>query len=217
MKIKELIINTKNFEKQLTFYNENLEFELIHKTKTSASFQIGESILTFIEKNNATPYHFAFNIPFNKVNKALNWLKARVTIIPFENQEIINFVSWKAKAIYFYDTDYNIVEFIGRKAIYYKSEPEFNSKNVINISEVGIGTNNINEIYSQLNAIKSINIFDGNFEKFCAFGNDEGLFIAVDMSKKEWFPTRDQIYPSDFIIKGDYNLEYTDQKLKKLI
>jgi catechol 2,3-dioxygenase-like lactoylglutathione lyase family enzyme len=217
MKIEELILDTGNLTEQISFYQDTLNFKLIKRTESYASFQIGESILTFISKDKALPYHFAFNIPSNNEKEALQWLKNRVEIIPYKNDEIIDFVNWEAKAIYFYDRDHNIVEFIARRVVNNENLSEFNSKSVLNISEIGIGTYNIKQIYQELNNMKPISIFDGSFEKFCALGNNEGLFIVVDLLKKDWFPAGDKIHISDFTVNGDYSFEYRDGKLKELI
>ena len=138
-------------------------------------------------------------------------------VIPYKNDEIIDFVNWEAKAIYFYDSDHNIVEFIARRVMNNENLSEFNSKSVMNISEIGMGTYNIKQLYQELNTIKPIRIFDGSFEKFCALGNNEGLFIVVNLLKKDWFPAGDKIHISDFTINGDYCFEYQDGKLKELI
>jgi catechol 2,3-dioxygenase-like lactoylglutathione lyase family enzyme len=217
MKIGELILDTGNLTEQISFYQDTLNFKLIKRTESYASFQIGESILTFVSKDKALPYHFAFNIPSNNEKEALQWLKNRVEIIPYKNDEIIDFVNWEAKAIYFYDRDHNIVEFIARRVVNNENLSEFNSKSVLNISEIGIGTYNIKQIYQELNNMKPISIFDGSFEKFCALGNNEGLFIVVDLLKKDWFPAGDKIHISDFTVNGDYSFEYRDGKLKELI
>jgi len=217
MNIAELILDTANLEGQIFFYNEVLNFDMLNKTDCSASFQIGKSILSLKVNKKALPYHFAFNIPFNKEIEALEWLKSRVEIIPYEDNQIIDFVNWKAKAVYFKDQDNNLVEFIARRAIDYKIESEFNSKSIINISEIGVGTDDIKRVYDQLNKLNPVSVFDGDFNKFCALGDNNGLFIIVDMLKKDWFPTGDQIYPSGFIVKGDYNFEYREGKLKELI
>ena len=219
MKIKELILFTNNLEKQLEFYTNVLELELVKKTTKSFSLKAGESVLTFKLRENFTPYHVAFNIPTNKENEALNWLNKRVDIVPFEDNELIEFEHWNAKAMYFYDADKNILEFISRKNLRIESGEPFSSKSILNISEIGIGTNDIKTIFDSINTIntintiKSINVYDGNLERFCAIGNEEGLFILVNNSIKKWFPTDDEIYLSDFIIKGDYNFEYKKGKI----
>jgi len=115
MKINELKIYSSRFDKQIAFYSGKIGLKLIEETEYEAIFQIGKSKLIFKKSERFQPYHFAINIPANKENEALNWLKQRVEILRDGNYEIQNFDSWNARAIYFYDEDKNIVEFIARK------------------------------------------------------------------------------------------------------
>ncbi len=132
-------------------------------------------------------------------------------------KDIIDFVNWKAKALYFNDPDGNIIEFIGRERIDIKPKSRsFMQSEIINISEVGIATVGIENIYKKLNAMKEIHIFDGNFNSFCALGDDNGLFIVVNKYKKNWFPTGSKIEIADFIIKGDYNFSYQNGEIKAI-
>lgn len=217
MKIQELIIYTSNLEEQVDFYTTVLEFPLIKKTASTCSFEIGESILTFEYQKTSKAYHFAFNIPSNKIEEAYQWLKTRLDLLPFENKEIIDFAYWNAKALYFYDKDNNIVEFISRKDLNSNSEVIFSSKSVLNISEIAIATSNIENIFKELHKLRAIEIYDGSFKRFCALGNEDGLFILVNKDLKKWFPTDDVIFESNFIAKGDYNFEYRDGKIIELV
>jgi hypothetical protein len=172
--------------------------------------------LTFVFKANVTPYHFAFNIPANREVDALIWLKKRVQILPFGHEEIINFKSWNANAIYFYDKDRNIVEFISRKNLDIPNKKPFSSGSILNISEIGLATTRIEKIYQELNRMQRIEIFDGNFKRFCAAGNDEGMFILVNHKIKKWFPTNDEVFVSDFGIRGDYNFEFVNGRINEI-
>ncbi|AOW21895.1 VOC family protein [Urechidicola croceus] len=213
MKIQVLILYTTSLEKQYHFYTKTIGLKSSHKNDTSFAVHVGSSILEFRKSNESKPYHFAFNIPSNKVEEAYQWLNSKVTILPFEEKDIIDFPNWNAKAFYFYDKDNNIVEFISRKNLNQKSNTIFSSNSIINISEMGIGTSNIKQIYNAINELNPIEIFDGNFERFCAIGNEEGLFILVNKNIKNWFPTDDDVYESDFKIIGDYNFEYRNGKI----
>ena len=208
MKIKELIIFTKNLDQQIDFYTTILEIPVVNSTPVSTSLKIGDSVLTLKYNKNAAPNHFAINIPSNKEKEALYWLKERVDIMSFDNREIINFSSWNAKAIYFYDLDKNIVELIARKNLNVNSDVKFSSKSMLNISEVGVMTNQIHETYKKLNSLEAIEVYSGDFERFCAVGDEDGLFIMVNSKLKKWFPTGDLIKQSDFIITGDFNFKY---------
>jgi catechol 2,3-dioxygenase-like lactoylglutathione lyase family enzyme len=217
MKIREIILFTSNIQKQKQFYKTILEFNQLIDTVTKISFKAGESILTFQYKEAVKPSHLAFNIPCNAINDALIWLKKRTKIISNSNTYISDFNNWKAKAIYFYDADHNIMEFIARERIDIESDVAFTSSAIISISEIAIATTNIESIYNIINTLKPIPIFDGDFSRFCALGNDEGLFILIDKNKKKWYPTNDEVFTSDFIINGDYNFTFVDGKIEELL
>ncbi|SDX16443.1 hypothetical protein SAMN05444411_103244 [Lutibacter oricola] len=217
MKIKELIIYTSKLNLQIDFYTTVLELPITISTPESTSFKIGESILTLKYRKNTTPYHFALNIPSNKEKEALYWLKERVDILGFDTKEIIDFSSWNAKAIYFYDLDNNIVEFIARKNLNINSEEKFTAKSILNISEVGIASTNIESTFNKVNLIDNIEVYSGDFIKFCALGNENGLFILSNNKLRKWFPTGDQIYQSDFVVKGDFNFEFKNGEIIEIM
>ena len=217
MKIKEIQLFTSNISGQKEFYDEVLGLEQLSDSSEKISFKIGESVLTFLYKEQFKPSHLAFNIPPFSEDQALGWLKNRVDVLNFEGQEISDFINWNAKAIYFYDADKNIMEFIARRNLKGSGRPEFSPVDLLSISEMAIASENIETIYNKINAIKPIAVFDGTFDRFCAIGNDEGLFILINKSKKKWYPTQEVALMSDFIIKGDYNFSFIDGELKELV
>jgi len=202
MKIQALEIFTPNLEAQTKFYSQVLELDIIEKTNNSVSFQIGFSILKLKYREIHTPYHFAFNIPANQQKEALQWLKERVEIIKYENSEIQYFNFWNAYAIYFYDADKNIVELIARKTLSNSSEKPFSKNSVLEISEIGLPTFDIDKAHKILKEVTGISIYSGSVERFCAIGDAHGLFILINKNlKKEWFPTNDKTESSDFMIR----------------
>ncbi|MFI1771694.1 VOC family protein [Thalassobellus citreus] len=216
MKIKEIILFTNTIEKQKQFYQNVLDLELVYNSEEKISFNTQESILSFEYKKEIKPSHIAFNIYSNKIEEALSWLKKRVTILPDGDSLISDFKSWNSKAIYFYDADKNIVEFIARHNLELNSTSFFSSKSIISISEMAIATTNIEAVYNAINNIRPISVFDGDFSRFCALGNDEGLFILINKSLKKWHPRQEDAFTSDFIIKGDYNFSFINGEIKEL-
>ncbi|MFI1745421.1 VOC family protein [Thalassobellus sediminis] len=216
MRIKEIILFTNNIERQKQFYQNVLDLELVYNSEEKISFNTQESILTFEYKKEIKPSHIAFNIYSNKIEEALSWLKKRVTILPDGDNLISDFKSWNSKAIYFYDADKNIVEFIARHNLELNSTSFFSSKSILSISEIAIATTNIETVYNTINNIKPISVFDGDFSRFCALGNDEGLFILINKSVKKWHPTQEDAFISNFIIKGDYNFSFINGEIKEL-
>lgn len=216
MKIQELILFSPNIAKQRQLYKSVLGLELIVDTPEQLSFKLRQSILTFKYKSASNPAHFAFNIPSNAIYDALRWLRSKVDVLDCEGKPIANFENWNAKALYFYDADGNIVEFIAREAIDIESDVAFSSFYILSVSEIGIPTTDIKAIYDQLNAMRPISVFDGEFERFCAIGDDYGLFILVNKLKKKWYPTMEPILDTEFIIKGDYNFEFSKGKIREI-
>jgi catechol-2,3-dioxygenase len=216
LKIEEIILFTNNIQNQKQFYNHVLDFELVIDTIDRLSFKTGKSVLTFVNSQGFKPSHFAFNIPPNAIVGAYEWLKDRVNILTYEDKPIVDFKSWNAKAIYFYDVDKNIVEFIARENLKIHSTNQFSPGEIVSISEIAIASTSIETVYNTLNKMKEIPIFDGDFSSFCALGNDEGLFILIDKNKKKWFPTNDGAHASDIIVKGDYNFAFKNGKIKEL-
>ena len=213
MNINRLTLYSNNIAEQKAFYSDVLDFLVIETTENSIDISIGDSTLCFIQSDHATPYHFAINIPSNKEHEALDWLKQRLEILCYENDELIDFPNWNAKAMYFYDADKNIVEFIARKNLNINTSSPFSAEQCIEISEIGLSVINIEETYGSLNAIKPLPVYFGSFDMFCAAGDERGLFIIIDKHKKLWFPSNDVAHTSDFSIEGDYNFRFIKGKV----
>lgn len=222
MKIRELKLYSSNIDQQVEFYTDSIGLNLIEKrTDVSAKFLIGNSILELTKSEMFKPYHFAINIPANKEKEALNWLKQKVEILKYGNDEIQSFDFWNAKAMYFYDKDKNIVELIARKNLRNESREKFNSNSLLEISEIGLPVSDIEATFDTLSGIVNIHKYDGGFKKFCAIGDENGLFICINKNVKDWFPTGDKAYSADFEIKievnkSEYKLEFSNEQIKVL-
>ncbi|WP_430409732.1 VOC family protein [Kordia sp.] len=213
MQIRELTLFTTNLEDQKQFYTHVLELPLVSSDQEKFTIKIGTSLLTFVTAKTSNPAHFAINISSYKIQEALHWIQKRTEILGCEGEQIADFSNWNAKALYFYDNDGNIVEFIARKDLEIVNTHPFSSTDLVNISEIGIVSNDNKIIYEQLQAIRPIAIYDGNLDRFCALGNAEGLFILVNKTKKKWFPTQEEAFVADFQLKGDYNFAFTNGKI----
>ena len=217
MKIKQLILYTWHLDEQTSFYKDILGFPLLEKTHNHVSFQIGTSVLSFHHRETSSPYHFAFNIPSNQETEALAWLKKRVELLRNdENEELMDFDFWNAKAMYFYDIDKNIVELIARKNTVAKSNTPFRAQSLLCISEIGLPVNNIERTLHHLNEIKTLPVYSGDTDHFCAAGDENGLFIIINKDKKKWYPVDDIAYSSYFRMEGDYNIEFTNGKINRI-
>jgi catechol-2,3-dioxygenase len=199
MKIKKLTLATTNLRAQIEFYHHLLGFSLIKESPEAAEFQTGNSILRLEASSEATPYHFAFNIPSFQEHQALEWLKTKVPILKEQAEEIMVFESWNARAIYFYDRDNNILEFIARRNLNIEVDEPFSAASVIEISEMGLPVDDIIPIHDHFINKLNIEVYSGSTERFCAIGDEHGLFIVLNKNvKTSWFPTENSPIASDF-------------------
>lgn len=189
MNFKKLILQSYNLKKQFQFYVETLGFDLIEQSEASFSIQIGKSILAFEKSSSKSYYHFAFNVPPFQIMDAMDWAKGRVSFLEYNGNAILDFTNWNAKAFYFFDADSNIVEFIDRRNLGDKTRETFTIENILEISEVGLPANKILHAFQKLNSQAGIEKYSGDYEKFCAAGDEHGLFIIVDQNDKNWLPT----------------------------
>jgi len=147
----------------------------------------------------------------------------RTVAIAIENgRKIQNFESWNADSFYFYDASGNVAEFIVRYDLNNSMEEAFDVSAVLGINEIGIATNDIQQINKQLQSELGTEFWKGDLERFGTNGSQEGIFVMANYKLKEiWFPTTLKTTPEPFdaIIenKGQgYSVEFRDEELKIL-
>ncbi|KQX15381.1 hypothetical protein [Flavobacterium sp. Root420] len=193
MKLEYIQLQTNNIKETELFYKDVLDLKIMEKGLNSLIIQIGSSVLKFIENPEFDSiYHFAFNIPENKLEEAIKWCADKIDLILIEDKRVIaNFETWNANAIYFYDNNGNLLEFIARHDLDNFQIKEFSSKSILNISEIGIVHEDPMELGEQLIESHDLMFFEKNFnsETFAAMGDDEGLLIIVKPNRN-WYPTQ---------------------------
>lgn len=193
MKLAHIQIQTNNIQKTIIFYTTVLGFSIVENNSKSVSIQAGDSILEFVEDPQFNSiYHFAFNIPKNKLDEAIEWCKNKLDLIFIEDQNVVtNFENWNANAVYFYDNNGNLLEFIARHDLNNSQNENFSSKSILNISEIGIVNENPLNLGEELVVKHDLKFFskNDNSENFAAIGDDEGLLIMVKPNRN-WYPTQ---------------------------
>jgi hypothetical protein len=211
MLIKELKLQSTNIYALFSFYKELLNMDVIQSDNVIC-ITAGETKLIFEQTNTKENpfYHFAFNIPSNRFEEAFDWTKKRAVLLWLDdyNSYIADFVNWHAKSFYFKDPAGNILEMIARFDLNDKSDEPFSSKQIKNVSEMGIvfPADTFDEQVDALLKQYSLDYFEKQppMPQFRAIGNDEGLFILVP-ENRAWFATDNEskIYRSEitFIVK----------------
>lgn len=195
MKIREIELLTDSIPETEKFYSEVLGFEKINSGPGSISYRTGQSVLIFNESINLKPkYHFAFNIPCNKLIEALDWIKEKTEVIKNPDGDFItDFDNWNAKAFYFYDNNGNILEFIVRFDLNNISDKNFGTGSLESISEIGIVTDEPLKLADDLINQNQLCYFSKGPKRadFAVLGDDNGLIVISNL-ERNWYPTQDR-------------------------
>ncbi len=104
---------------------------------------------------------------------------------------------WDADNLYFYDPAGNILELIARHTLDNKSNKAFNAQSLLNISEIGIATNDVAKQVEAIQAQINVNPYRWSGELgFAPVGDEHGLFIVVKHGRI-WFP--DTGVPAEYL------------------
>ncbi|HET6994190.1 MAG TPA: hypothetical protein VFI06_04360 [Chitinophagaceae bacterium] len=195
MQINRLILQTSALKPLTDFYIKLMELPGSTTGKNVTTIKIGSTELEFQQATTADPfYHFAINIPANKIEEAKKWLIERVELIWIDQykSDIADFVNWHAKSVYFYDPAGNILELIARFDLHNSTPGSFSSKQFLSVSEMGLvfREDELDKCTGDLLNQYQLPYFDKQppLPQFRAVGDDEGLFIIVP-EKRNWFPT----------------------------
>lgn len=198
MKIEQLTLLSNDLVVQKEFYHKKLGFEILEDKPQLLSVKIGKSKLNFKYSESEVHYHFAFNIPRDAITHALAFFKPKIDLVSANGTTVMNFNHWNAKAIFFNDGNGNLAEFIARSTCDPMDGNDFNIDMVKNISEIGIPVSDIEPIFEAIHRNMGLDVYDGGIHRFCAIGNEEGLFICINKDNKTWYPIDKKAIPSPF-------------------
>jgi len=192
MKILELELLSDDILKTEVFYNEVLGLETMYKGDSSVSFNAGATKLTFRSSKNVKPvYHFAFDVPNNKLLEAFDWIEKKTKIMyVIPPDKIADFYNWNAKSFYFYDNNGNILEFIARNDLENASQKPFDGNSILSVSEIGLVSKNVSQQSDELFNKYGLTPYSKQpkLPKFIVLGTVTGLFILVE-ENRDWYPT----------------------------
>ena len=172
------------------FYTNTIGLPLLSEQSDRFSFRAGETTITFIKTNekDATPfYHFAFNIPENKIVKAREWQLKRTALSATPSQlvdenypkDIRHFQHWNAHSVFFWDPAGNLVEYIARHDLKNSADGEFSSGDLLCASEIAFIVQDTETIANEIRSSFNINQYRGGDENFRAIGDENGLLLVI--------------------------------------
>lgn len=190
MLIKRLELLTSNLSAQLEYYRDllNLPAEI---NSSKLVIQAGQTQLIFKQAptNQAGQYHFCFNIPENQFAESKKWISAKTPLLKGENgADEFQSESWNAHSLYFQDADGNILEIIARHKQQNAIHSRFDSRQILQVSEIGLPSKNVISFAKELCSQLGISIYkqEAN-ETFTPIGDEDGLFI-LPVENRIWYP-----------------------------
>lgn len=211
MHITELHLETANPALLRDFYTFTLGLPLVEQTLNSLTVQAGHTRITFNRGGNCR-YHLAFNIPDNHYVEAKAWMLHRIPLLRVNGDSYdMHSQTWNSSAFYFFDTAGNVLECIARHDLANSSVESFGPHAFLNVSEIGLATDNVPELVQILQSRFKLPVFDGaDSDTFTALGDENGLFIVVKRGRI-WHPDTgipSELYPTTVIIRGERSAEH---------
>jgi catechol-2,3-dioxygenase len=207
MQIQELYLQAADTAALGQFYGEVLGLP-VRNGADAVAVQVGSTRLVFEPAaNGAAPtYHFAFNIPSNQFDQAVDWLAARLPLLKRGDEERFDFAAWNAHACYFADPAGNIGELIARHNLADDAVEPFSPASIRCVSEIGVPAPSVGQMAAWLADGPGLAMYSGDRQHFAAVGDEHGLFIVVPVDRL-WMPD-DRLpaaaHPVRAVIAGDH-------------
>ncbi len=134
-------------------------------------------------------YHFAFNIPENQFQSAKKWITDRISLLHDKGgKDEFASKSWNSDSIYFLDAAGNVLELIARHTLQNGVDENFNSRQILNISEIGLPSENVIRFAKELCTGLGLSVYKQEpGETFTPVGDEEGLLI-LPIKDRIWMP-----------------------------
>ena len=174
------------------FYGKTLDLRLMDERADRFTVEAGESTITFVTSEDTVAgrapfYHFAFNIPENKIVKALEWQKARTPMlaIPERNRaegfppEVVDYRHWNAHSVFFLDPAGNVVEYIARHDLKNGDASPFSWADFLYVSEIGLVVDDVTAAADALKGMAAVAPYRGGDSNFTAMGDEYGLLLVM--------------------------------------
>ena len=190
MLIKRLELLTLNLPAQYEYYHRLLELPAeIHSNMLI--IEAGHTQLIFKQAPASWigQYHFCFNIPQNRFNESKKWISTKTPLLQDDSgRDEFQSESWNSNSLYFKDAANNILEFIARHDQHNDVDEPFNSKQILQISEIGLPSRDVILFAGELCDQLGVSIYRQEAsETFTPVGDEDGLFILA-VENRIWYP-----------------------------
>jgi catechol-2,3-dioxygenase len=172
------------------FYHQSLGLPLLEEESNRLIIGAGATRVAFVKvgQEEGQPfYHFAFNIPENKILAARSWQKERTALLPIPArlrdsaypEDVVDYRHWNAHSIFFFDPAGNVVEYIARHDLKNAEPGAFDVKDILYASEIGFIVDDVPATSAELKEVVGIDQYRGGSDQFTALGDEHGLLLIM--------------------------------------
>ncbi|HEX9732832.1 MAG TPA: hypothetical protein VGG06_12705 [Thermoanaerobaculia bacterium] len=180
------------------FYQETMELTVLAESRDELTIAAGATAITFFAsapEQGAPFYHFAFNIPENKILAARDWQLERTPLIPpWESlrdpdlpDEVVDFRHWNAHSVFFWDPAGNLLEHIARHELGNAASGPFTSGDVLYASEIGLVVDDVPAVAARLRETFGLATYVEGSEQFTPVGDAHGLLLVMKRGRNLGF------------------------------
>ena len=177
----------------IELYGRNLGLATTAGASGDVSFGIGETTVEFVPDSGEPFYHFALLVPGDRFEAALEWVEARLQLLPDPDSRdvVFDFDNWSARACYFEDPAGNVVELIAHAGIGDNGvEDAFRPHELLGLSELGL-VGDPAAMYRALASGLGLELWDGTVENpgRLAFVGERARTLILSPPGRGWLPT----------------------------
>lgn len=193
-----------------TFYSETLDLPVDSHSQPSFTTTVGRTQWRFSAVDSSdNQYHIALLVDAD-VERVVEWLTDRTSILTVEGDRIVEFPSIKAHSVYFVDPAGSILEFVCP----FGATGHYDPTAISGICEVGLPAHDPLAVVEELTDVFGTPVWRDMDETFTRVGDINGRFL-VSAVGREWFPTEQPaiVSPLSVVVQSAYRAEWTHSEL----
>jgi hypothetical protein len=209
--------------KMKEFYHQSLGLRVVEDEPERLTIDAGETRIIILKTpaDNEQPfYHFAFNIPENKLLAAHQWQKKRTPLLPIPKtlrdpaypDDVVHYRDWNAHSIFFFDPAGNVVEYIARHDLNNAGQGDFGSEDILYASEIAFVVDDVAATVMQLRHVAGVEQYKGASDQFAAVGDETGLLLVMKRGRVISFEAPEKkavtVFPTKTTIRGGRGTKY---------
>ena len=209
--------------KMKEFYHSTLGLRVAEDKPDRLTIDAGQTRVIFrpADKDHGQPfYHFAFNIPENKLLAAHKWQSKRTTLLPIPERlrdpkfpdDVVHYRHWDAHSVFFFDPAGNVVEYIARHTLKNAAAGAFGSADILYASEIAFVVDDVTAGVAGLTESVGVGPYKSTSDEFAALGDELGLLLVMKRGRVISFDSPDKkavtVYPTTATVRGDRKTTY---------